>query len=131
MHSMGLVKRFFGETTEKRTANDYIDLSEYSTPGETGATAAPGAASTYIRVAEIHRYDDVKEFAGYVYDGNILIIDFKPIAGDEIMLKRVTNDLRKLASDVGGDIAGLGEASIILTPAGVKVDRRKLRTATA
>ncbi|MHB8605195.1 MAG: cell division protein SepF [Thermoplasmatota archaeon] len=128
MHRMGLVKRFFGESTDKRAANDYIDLSEYQTSGESGPAAATGA-STYIRVAEIHKYDDLKEFGGYVYDGNILIIDFKPIAGDEIMLKRVTNDLRKLASDVGGDIAGLGDSSIILTPAGVKVDRRKLRAA--
>jgi SepF-like predicted cell division protein (DUF552 family) len=125
MHTMGFVKRIFGEEpAPKRNPNDYIDLTEYAVP-ENGA----GAANSYVRVAEIHRIEDIREFSTYVFDGNILILDFKPVMGDEILLRRVTNELRKLAQDVGGDIAGLGEHSIILTPAGVKIDRRKLKVA--
>jgi len=122
---MGLLKRIMGDDAPpKRNPSDYIDLTEYAVP-ENGA----GGANTYVRVAEIHKLEDVRELASYVYDGNILILDFKAVSGDEILLRRVTNELRRLAQDVNGDVAGIADHSIILTPGGVKVDRRKLKVA--
>lgn len=120
---MGLVSRWLGNEPEKMTGSDFIDLSDYAAPEHDG----DGAASTYVRFAEISKIEDLADFSRYVYDGNILILDFKKIAGEEIVLKRITNELRKLAQDVSGDIAGLGDSTIIVTPTGVKVDRRKLR----
>lgn len=122
---MGIVSRIFGEESysKRSQAADYIDLSQYVPPAHEG----DGAASTYVRCAEIRRFEDLKEFSRHVYDGNILILDFKGVMGDEILLKRLTNELRKIAQDVGGDIAGLGDNTILITPTGVKVDRRKLR----
>lgn len=120
---MGLVTRWFGQGQhEKHTSSDYIDLSDYA-----AAASESGGASTYLRFAEIRKYDDLKEFAGYVYDGNILVLDFAKVSSDEILLKRVTNDLRKIAADVNGDIAGLGDNMIVVTPGGTKIDRRKMR----
>ena len=74
----------------------------------------------------MRQLDDLKQFASHVYDGSMLILDFKAVQGDEILLRRLTNELRKIAQDTGGDIAGLGDHHILLTPSGVKVDRRKL-----
>lgn len=104
------------------TATDYIDLSDYAATEKTGDSGA----STYIRVAELKALDDLKQYSAYIYDGNILILDFRPVQGDEVLLRRLTNELRKIATDTGGDIAGLGEHHIIVTPTGVKVDRRKV-----
>jgi len=101
---------------------DYIDLSDYAATEKTGE----GAASTYVRFAELRALDDLKQFSSYVYDGNLLILDFSKVQGDEILLRRLTNELRKLAQDTGGDLAGLGDHHILLTPTGVKVDRRRL-----
>ncbi len=124
---MSITERLFGKGSNGKVPRapqgDYLDLGEFVQESASGEDAA----STYIRVAEIHRLDDFHEFATYVYDGNILILDFRPVAEDEITLKRLTNELRKLAQDVHGDIAGLGEHQIIITPTGVKVDRRKIR----
>ncbi|GEM_PF-43964 len=100
----------------------YIDLSDYAATEKTGE----GAASTYVRFAELRALDDLKQFSSYVYDGNLLILDFSKVQGDEILLRRLTNELRKLAQDTGGDIAGLGDHHILLTPTGVKVDRKRL-----
>lgn len=120
---MGLVTRWFNHAQqEKHATSDYIDLSDYA------STSAPdGAASTLIRMAEVAKHEDLKEFAGYVYDGNVLILDVKKVMQDEIAMKRLTNDLRKLAQDVGGDLAGVGDALIMVCPAGVRMDRRKLK----
>lgn len=107
---------------EAGNERDYIDLSDYAATEKTGE----GAASTYVRFAELRALDDLKQFSSYVYDGNMLILDFSKVQGDEILLRRLTNELRKLAQDTGGDLAGLGDHHILLTPTGVKVDRRRL-----
>lgn len=127
---MGLFSRLTGDDSgNARRPNhastaDYIDLSDYAANEKTG----DGAAATYVRVAEIRSLDDLKHLASYVYDGNMLILDFKSVQEDEILLRRLTNDLRKIAQDTGGDIAGLGAHHILLTPTGIKVDRRKVQT---
>jgi len=119
---MKIMNKIFGE---KKNSNidGYVDLEKYvETTGETST-----GASMYVRVGEIQRYEDLKEFADYVYGGNILILDFSPIADEEVILKRITNDLKKLTTEIDGDIAGIGNNLMIVSPSKVKVERRKLR----
>ncbi|HVM45574.1 MAG TPA: cell division protein SepF [Candidatus Thermoplasmatota archaeon] len=127
---MSIVKKLFGEDSSNGRAKggaghdrDYIDLSDYAAAEK--ATGEGGAAATYIKFAQVRALDDLKRFASIVYDGNMLVLDIKAVQGDEILLRRLSNELRKLASDTGGDIAGLGEHHILLTPTGIKVDRRQ------
>ena len=68
--------------------------------------------------------DDIKEFTDYVYGGNVLILDFSPIAEEEVILKRITNDLKKLTEEINGDIAGIGNNLMIIAPSDVKIERR-------
>ena len=125
---MSIVKKLFGEDSASGRAKgagghdrDYIDLSDYSATEK--ATGDGGGASTYIKFAQVRALDDLKHFASIVYDGNMLVLDIKAVQQDEILLRRLSNELRKLAADTGGDIAGLGEHHIMLTPTGIKVDR--------
>lgn len=125
---MSIVEKLFGEKNAaprgKTPTNTggYIDLSDYAASEK--ATGEP-AASTYVKFAQVRALDDLKHFASIVYDGNMLVLDIKAVQTDEILLRRLSNELRKLAADTGGDIAGLGENHIMLTPTGIKVDRRQ------
>ena len=119
---MGLAKKFFGEKKTGLTEG-YIDLEKYAETTTKGASTA----KMHIAVGEISRYEDIKEISDYVYGGNALILDFSPVSDEEVILKRITNDLKKLANDTGGDIAGIGNNLMIIAPNGVKVDRRKIR----
>ena len=118
---MGIVNKIFGD---KKTGDvgRYVDLEKYveSTGGEAGS-------KMQVRVGEIQRYEDLKDFTDYVYGGNVLILDFSPIAEEEVILKRITNDLKKLTQEINGDIAGIGNNLMIIAPSDVKVERRKLR----
>ncbi|MBA3043651.1 MAG: cell division protein SepF [Candidatus Thermoplasmatota archaeon] len=80
-----------------------------------------------VKVAEIYRYEDLGNLTAPVYDGNMLLLDFSPIAGDDFMLRRITTELRQMASDINGDIAGVGKNMLVVTPGGVKIDREKIR----
>ncbi|MCD6448225.1 MAG: cell division protein SepF [Thermoplasmata archaeon] len=110
-----MIKMIFGKRKE-----EYIDLEDI------GGEELP-EAKMYVKVAELQKYDDLKEFAKYVYEGNLLILDVTPLSVDDIELERVTNELKRIAKDINGDIAGLDRNHFIITPTGVKIDRRKLR----
>ena len=119
---MGIVDKILGDK-KSGDVEGYVDLEKYV---ETSGAGKPGA-NMYVRVGEIQRYEDIKEFADYVYGGNVLILDFSPIAEEEVILKRITNDLKKMMQEINGDIAGIGNNLMILAPSNVKVERRKLR----
>jgi len=118
---MGIVNKIFGD---KKTgdAKGYVDLEKYIE-----STGEKANANMYVRVGEIQRYEDLKDFTDYVYGGNVLILDFSPIADEEVILKRITTDLKKMANEVNGDIAGIGNNLMIISPSNVKIERRKLR----
>jgi SepF-like predicted cell division protein (DUF552 family) len=118
---MGIMNKVFGDK-KSGDVEGYIDLEKYIE-----STGGAGPASMYVRVGEIQRYEDLKEFTDYVYGGNVLILDFSPIAEEEVILKRITNDLKKMAKEINGDIAGIGNNLMIVAPSNVKVERRKLR----
>ncbi|KAA0005363.1 MAG: cell division protein SepF [Thermoplasmata archaeon] len=112
-----MIKMIFG----KERKEEYIDLEEY------GGVEKTEEAKMYVKVAEIQRYDDLKEFSNYVYNGNLLILDVSPISIDDIELERIMNEVKRIVRDIDGDIAALDRNRIIVTPSGVKIDRRKLR----
>jgi len=118
---MGVLKRLMGEETKASKA-DFVDLGDYNvTPVKEEATSA------YVKIAEVTRYEDVADLAEEVYGGHILILDIRAAAKDEFALRRITAELKKVAADVGGDVAGIAEGMVCVTPAGIKVDRQKLR----
>lgn len=118
---MGIVDKIFGE---KKTGDvgGYIDLEKYVASEQQDA-----GARMHVRVGEIQRYDDLKDFTDYIYGGNLLILDFSPIADEEVILKRITNELKSLVREINGDIAGIGNNLMIISPQDVKIDRRRLR----
>ena len=119
---MGIVNRILGDKKSSAMKDGYIDLEKYV---ESAEGAMP--AKMHVRIGEIQRYEDLKEFTDYIYGGNVLILDFSAIAEEEVILKRITNDLKKLAGEINGDIAGIGNNLMIVSPSGVKIDRRKLK----
>jgi SepF-like predicted cell division protein (DUF552 family) len=109
----------FGKT--RNVKEEYLDLSHYK---EENAEKEP---HTYIKVAEIQKYEDLTPLLDYVYKGSILLLDYSLIKREEIEEEKVINELKKVVRDVKGDIAGLGSTIMIVAPSGVKIDRKKIR----
>ncbi|MEA2054072.1 MAG: cell division protein SepF [Candidatus Thermoplasmatota archaeon] len=116
---MAIINGIFGKT--RRREGEYIDLGE-----ETGGKEEI-EPTMYVKVAELQNYDNLKDFTEHVYGGNILLLDLSPVSSDDMELERITNELKRVTNDIGGDIAGLGRNLLILTPSGIKIDRRKIR----
>ena len=118
---MGLMEKLFGKQ-EKVRVDEYeeLDLSEFEAELEEDT-------ETYIKVAEVTSFNDLPEIRRQVYDGNIIIADLAFLKHDKLTLDRILKDLKQLAEDVKGDIVGLGEDYVIITPMGIKIDRNKIR----
>ncbi len=106
-------------------AEQYIDLTDMAFEDESGAGLEN--AKTVVKVGEMFRYEDLSPLTNEVYNGNIVVVDYTSIANDDLTMKRVTAELKNVARDVDGDVAGVGKNLLMLTPRGVKIDRNKLR----
>ena len=125
---MAFIKKPFKRLAEggaAAEADTYIDLAELTFEGEGGALGEP--VEHLVKVAEIYRYEDVADLTTHVYNGNLLLIDFTSLASDELALKRITAELKSAVRDCGGDVAVVGKNILMATPAGIKIDRAKIK----
>jgi SepF-like predicted cell division protein (DUF552 family) len=118
---MGITSKIFGEK-KTATTEGYIDLEKYA-DAQVGNMAG---ARMRVAIGDIQRYEELKDLTDFVYGGNVLILDFTAISDQEVLLKRVTNELKRITDDIGGDVAGIGNNLMVVSPNGVKVERRKL-----
>jgi SepF-like predicted cell division protein (DUF552 family) len=124
---MGWLKKVIKEEPEEVPVvppgmPQFIDLGDYSKKKMTGR-----GRGLEIRVAEIDSYENIRELSNFVYEGNILILDFSPIMNDDLSMKRIITELKRLVEDVDGDLAGISKNMLLVAPKSVTIDRRKVR----
>lgn len=121
MAQKSLIDRIFGSRPHAET-DEYLelDLGEYEEVFE------EEPVGTYVKVAELINASNLTPLKDEVYKGNIVVIDISHIKQDRVTLDRIVKELKQVAKDIHGDIAGLGDDQIIVTPMSVKIDRRKL-----
>src|SRR2546422_67026 len=124
---MAFIKKPFRRLSEGAEADTYIDLGELSFEGDGGALGEP--VEHLVKVAEVYRYEDIADLTTHVYNGNILLIDYTSLASDDLALKRITAELKSAVRDCGGDVAVVGKNVLMATPAGIKIDRAKIKGA--
>ncbi len=83
-------------------------------------------AKMHVRIAQLSDLNELPELKKEVYDGNIVMIDISLIKNDKLISERAIKDLKQVAADVRGDIAGIGDNQVIVTPMSVKIDRTKI-----
>jgi len=102
---------------------DYLDLDieEY----EEGLKGEE-SVKMYIKTAELTGLYDIPELKKEIYAGNMLILDISRARQDKVLVEKAIKDLKMAALDVGGDIAGIGDDQVVVTPMGIKIERKKL-----
>jgi hypothetical protein len=115
------MRKHSGDSLEE---GSFVDLGTMHFEDEEYTLA--GAKST-VRVGEIFRYEDLHAITKYVYNGDILVIDYTSISTDQLAVKRMSSELRNISNDTKGDVAGIAKNLIMITPSGVRIDRNKIR----
>ncbi len=122
MSKSGILRRHHGsDTLEEGT---FLDLGSMQFEDEVGALAG---AHGSVRMAEILRFEDLHEVSKLAYQGDIVLLDYTSIANDQVAVKRMSVELKNVAKDTGGDVAGIAKNLLAITPAGIRIDRQKIR----
>lgn len=77
---------------------------------------------TYLKAITIRDSSDIHSIKEDIKKEMILILRVTPLAQKDVdELRKVVEELYKVAKNTGADIARLGEERIIVTPPGVKI----------
>ena len=103
--------------------DDYVELDL----GQYEAVMERGHGEVYVKVAELGSLNDLTDLKKEIYDGNVVLVDIAKIKKDKMLIDRAIKDLKKVVTDVQGDIAEVGEKDqILVTPSHVRIDRTKV-----
>jgi len=121
MARSGILRRHHG--ADSLEEGSFLDLGTMTFPDQELALGAKGT----VRMAEILRFDDIHTYSKLAYQGDIVILDYTSISNDQQAVRRMSQELKNISRDTGGDVAGIAKNLLCLTPAGIRIDRQKLR----
>ncbi|WP_435196816.1 cell division protein SepF [Natronomonas sp. EA1] len=115
---MGLMSKLLGGGS--RNADDYValDIDDFD--------AAPNDVGTNVHIATIGGKQDVVAIKDAVYDGDIVIADITRHTTTDRTMEHISDELKQVAREVGGDIVQKDDEQLIITPGGISISREKL-----
>jgi hypothetical protein len=117
---MGLMSKILGDSGGTRATEDYVELDA----GD--LQLADVETNMQVRIANIGDKNDVIDIKDAVYDGDIVIADVTRHTTQDRTMEHITDELKQVANEVGGDIVQKDDDQLIITPAGVSVSRKRL-----
>ncbi|NOZ76862.1 MAG: cell division protein SepF [Euryarchaeota archaeon] len=118
---MGLMDIFKGAGAEIKGA---ANIDEYVELEVEEGTSAQVPTGKLVKVCKLKGFADVDMGARELTAGNVVILDIKPLAERSMNeLRHAIDEIKDLTVSMGGDIAGLSEYHLILTPPGMRIER--------
>ena len=84
-------------------------------------------ASMLVHTILLSKSEQVNRITSELHDGNIVLIDFTPLTSDQETLHKILAELERAIADIDGDLVGVSQKWILVTPNGVRVSREKLK----
>ena len=103
------------KTSKAGNPEEFIELDEKSAKEE---------GKVGVRIESLRDFSDTERIQAMVRDGNVVFLRIKDLRGKDMgELKRSVEKLKKTCSAMNGDIAGVDEDFLILTPKFARVYR--------
>ena len=83
-------------------------------------------ASMLVHTMMLSKANQVNQITTELHDGNMVLIDFTPLTSDQETLHKILAELERAVADIDGDLVGVSQKWIVITPKGVRVSREKL-----
>ncbi|MFQ6009830.1 MAG: cell division protein SepF [Candidatus Aenigmatarchaeota archaeon] len=111
-----VLDKLFGRGFSELGEDEYIELDTTATTTSTGKIP--------IRVDKIDDFSDSDRIQKLIRGGSIVLVKIKSLKDKDLSeLKRAIDKLRKTCVALNGDIAGIDEDWIILTPSFAHIAR--------
>ncbi|NIO44208.1 MAG: cell division protein SepF [Candidatus Aenigmarchaeota archaeon] len=109
-------EKLFGRGFKELSDEEFIELDTEDMEMPSGKVP--------IRVDKMEDFSDSNRIQKHIRDGNIVLVKIKTLRGKDISeLKRAIDKLRKTCIAINGDIAGIDEDWVILTPSFAHIAR--------
>ncbi len=79
---------------------------------------------TYIKPVDIRGDESVEEVKAELDKNNIVVANVKTILPDKLLLREMVDKLKKVSTDVGGDLGRISDQKILVVPSGMKIVHR-------
>jgi SepF-like predicted cell division protein (DUF552 family) len=114
------MSKIFRTSGPARETGDYVELTAEDLAEEDIQTG------TTLRIANISDKTDVIEIKDAVYDGDIVVADITRHSTKDRTMEHITDELKQVAREVGGDIVQKDDDQLLITPAGINISRERL-----
>lgn len=113
------LKDIFGKLQKEENLEYEDDYIELDVPSESSS-----GKKVLIKVDKLEDYTDSDRIQKKVREGNIMLVKIKDLKDEDMgELKRAINRIRKTVIAVNGDIAGVSDEWLVVTPHFAKVHR--------
>jgi len=117
-----VLESIFGKGEETISEDEYIEIETEREEGK----------KINIRIETLNDYRDVEGVQRYLREGNVVFLRIKKMRERDIgELKRSVERLRRTSIAMNGDIIGVDEDFLILTPPNAKIWRGELEEVKA
>jgi SepF-like predicted cell division protein (DUF552 family) len=109
-------EKIFGKGLKQMSGEEFIELDTQDVEMPSGKVP--------IKVDKLEDFMDTDRIQKLIRNGNIVLVKIKALRGKDISeLKRAIEKLRKTCLAINGDIAGIDEDWVIMTPSFAHVAR--------
>ena|SRR3990167_6343810 len=110
-------KKIMDKVKNEESEENYVELDLHQNEPEQ-------AGKTYVHVEKIGDMTDVDRIQKKIRNGHIILVKVREIRERDINeLKRAVDKLKKTCLALDGDIAGIGDDWVVITPANARVHR--------
>jgi len=79
-----------------------------------------------VKVAALSTITHLETYLDFIREGNILVLDTGVVGDDDESMEELVGRLKEFVWEIDGDMAGISNEHIVITPARVKIDRKKI-----
>ncbi len=117
---MGFLDKVFTSQTEQ------VDVEEYLNNLDVEEEAVYEDADAYVKSMTLRDNTDVPAVEKELKDGNLVLLNVEDMAKRNARgLRDAIVAIKSMVSQIDGDIAGISQGRILVTPARVKIAKRK------
>jgi SepF-like predicted cell division protein (DUF552 family) len=117
---MGFMDKLMGGG-RGRSTEEYVELDLDDFEAE-----PPSSSRMKVHVATIADKQDLIAIKDAVYDGDIVVADITRHTTSDRTMEHISDELKQVTREVGGDIVQKDDDQLLITPSGVSVSREKL-----
>ena len=102
-----------------------VDIDRYMNNLATGNIEEPESENvTYVKPIDINGGGDISPIISEINNGNIVVLDLKPVIPDKTLLRNVIRELQEKCNEIDCDMARISAEKILVVPPGTKIIHR-------